>query len=156
IEGRRIRRAHSRGHPARGELSQRRAPIARPQDVLHALLFDDGPARNPRHRGNGRARLGRRSMPARTLFGGVARSGRARRALLAPRRRDLDLPLAAPLPHQMSTVMKHSSAAIHCLFAWIALLALTALSWGLSYAHLGSIETTVALLIACAKATVVI
>src|SRR4051812_549787 len=44
---------------------------------------------------------------------------------------------------------------LHYIYAWVGLLALTGISWALSYAHLGPIETGVALGIACVKATLV-
>jgi cytochrome c oxidase subunit 4 len=44
----------------------------------------------------------------------------------------------------------------HYLFVWLALVALTALSLGLSFAHLGGLDTAISLVIAAAKSTLVL
>ncbi len=53
--------------------------------------------------------------------------------------------------------MSTSTTAIrHHLFVWLALVALTALSYGLSLVHLGSLDVGLSLLIATIKASLVL
>jgi cytochrome c oxidase subunit 4 len=53
-------------------------------------------------------------------------------------------------------MMHARGSAARYFLVWIALLALTALSLGLSFAHLGSTDVAVALVIAAVKATLVV
>jgi cytochrome c oxidase subunit 4 len=52
--------------------------------------------------------------------------------------------------------MEHAASSwVRYLVVWLALLGLTALTFGLSFAHLGSTDVAVALVIASAKTTLV-
>src|SRR5690606_6216387 len=76
---------------------------------------------------------------------------RHRRDLLAPRRRDLDLPMAAFLPRMSSLAFPRS-----VIWTGIALLVLWLASFGLSFVPLGGAALVVALVIAVVKAALVV
>src|SRR5262249_17429229 len=83
-------------------------------------------------------------------------AARARRALLAPGRRRLDLSLALSLPDaRMShTKSRYGSPRAH-LLVWLALMILATLTLLLSGAHLGGLDVWFALAIAVVKTALV-
>ena len=88
----------------------------------------------------------------------AARSpARARRDVLAPRRHRLDLPLAALLPHREGVVVTHDNASHRSyFFVFATLLALAAISYGISFTSLGAMRVPAAIAISVAKASLVV
>src|SRR6185295_10243229 len=156
-EGLRVRPPLPRGDLPGAALRLRRDARAGGADLLHPLLLHDGAARDPRDHGPRGPGLDGGLAPPAPLHRHPPRAARARRPLLAPGGRDLDLPLAAPLPDPMSADAKdkHLGAGGYAL-VWIVLLALTGLSYWASTLGLAGWEAPVALAIAVVKATLVV
>src|SRR5262249_35983254 len=148
-------------HGARAALHLRgprgEAGGAVPLDLLH----DDRVARaahgdRHRHHGVAPARRARRPVRAR-----VPQPGRGGRALLALRRRGLDIPLPAPLPDRSALMDEQhashapSASVTSYVVVFLVLMALTALTTRIAFIDLGRLNTVVMLSIAVTKAVVV-
>src|SRR6185369_13704464 len=107
----------------------------------------------PRARRHGPLRLVAAPHGPRRLRPGLLRANRRRRAVLAPRRHRLDVPLPAPLPHM--TDAPHPVRASVLVRTAATLLALTALTVAASRLDLGRFGVVLALAIAVLKATIV-
>src|SRR5690606_7191164 len=126
------------------------------QDLLHPLLLLDRPARAPRHRRHVHPRLAARANHPQDDHPAPAHRPRARRPLLAPGRRHLDLLVADALPHRLITMATHRIGGKTYVVTFVLLLALTLLSYVLHLLPLGAFGTLAAFVIAAIKVLLVV
>src|SRR6185295_12191829 len=104
------------------------------------------------HRRPERARAARAARRAGPLHSRASYFPRARRVVLAPGRRDLDLCLAVDVPAKMTDLTPEPAQPAESgrayVLAWLALLGLTLLSFGAHFLELGALATAVSLAIA--------
>ena len=127
------------------------------QNLLLLLLDHDRSSRRaPDHRDRGGLELFPLG-PVRSVRVASQRQPAGARPLLAPDRRDLDLPLSPPLPRRPMTARSPSAGRLwrKAALVWLALSALLAATIVCAYLPLGEVKLWISLTIAVAKALLV-